>query len=251
VEASVKIYDDPATFEAAIKAGGLDLIIPDTWTLLAMDVQACLEPRLVASERGLATKRYLLLARRDRGWNSLADLRGKTLLALAAPNANLGSYWLDYALRTDHLGSVETFFSRTERFAKPSAVVLPVFFGKTDACLVDSTGFALMSELNPQVGTNLLVLASSQPLLNTVICLSRAGWSSDRFRRDLAEALAELHLEPAGQQVLTLFKTERLIPFDEKQLETVRELRAACGRLRQEPLGEPASAPPPLTRNER
>jgi hypothetical protein len=43
-----------------------------------------------------------------------------------------------------------------------------------------------------------------------------------------------LHQEPAGQQILTLFKVDRLAPFQENQLDTVRKLRGAHDRLRQE-----------------
>jgi hypothetical protein len=39
------------------------------------------------------------------------------------------------------------------------------------------------------------------------------------------KVLLQLHLEPAGRQVLTLFKVDRMVPFKPGSLDTVRRLR--------------------------
>jgi phosphonate transport system substrate-binding protein len=49
----------------------------------------------------------------------------------------------------------------------------------------------------------------------------------------LAE-LGELHLEPAGRQILSLFKINQLLPFQEAHLATVRELWSSYTRLQKE-----------------
>jgi hypothetical protein len=121
-----------------------------------------------------------------------------------------------------------------ESVGKPSAAVLPVFFGKKQACVVDESGFDVMTELNPQVGKGLQTVAVSEPLVDGVLCLNSSGWSSETYKQDVIKALGELHLEPAGQQILTLFKTDQLIPFQEKYLETARNLWARHERLRKE-----------------
>ena len=85
---------------------------------------------------------------------------------------------------------------------------------------------------------------------------SEYGWSNKDFKRDVIRALGELHLEPSGQQLLTLFKAGQLVPFQEKHLDTVRKLRLRHDQLqRQLPPGasrpatrtdpDPPSAPPP------
>ena len=50
----------------------------------------------------------------------------------------------------------------------------------------------------------------------------------------LGGSLAELHLEPAGQQILTLFKISKLVSFEEWHFETVKKLRAQQEQLSKE-----------------
>jgi hypothetical protein len=90
-----------------------------------------------------------------------------------------------------------------------------------------------MSELNPQVGSNLLVLAVSDPYLESITCIGRSGWPSERARQDLIQAMAEFHLEPNGRQILELFKVDQLVPFKDEYLNTARKLWVAS-----EPLGK-------------
>jgi hypothetical protein len=111
---------------------------------------------------------------------------------------------------------------------------------------VDHFAFDLMRELNPQVGHELQVVASSEPYVENVLCLSDTGWPSDKAKADIAGVLADLHLEPAGQQILTLFKVGQLIPFQEAQLETVRQLRARYDQLSEEAKPRTGSEPPTL-----
>jgi hypothetical protein len=47
----------------------------------------------------------------------------------------------------------------------------------------------------------------------------------------LIEAISRLHVEPRGQQIHTLFKTERMAPFDPAYLESTRELVARHAQL--------------------
>jgi hypothetical protein len=71
--------------------------------------------------------------------------------------------------------------------------------------------------------------------VDNVICLRTNSWDSEKIQRDLTEALGDLHKEPAGQQMLTLFKVSQLVPYKTEQLATVRQLRAQFDELRQEP----------------
>jgi hypothetical protein len=124
--------------------------------------------------------------------------------------------------------------NRENPYRRSLSAVLPVFFGKKDACLVDDAGFQVMNELNLQVGKALQTVTISEPYVDGIVCLRNEGWPSAAQKQDVIDALAELHQEPAGQQILTLFKIGQLVPFEEKQLDTVKRLRATHDRLRKE-----------------
>jgi ABC-type phosphate/phosphonate transport system substrate-binding protein len=226
VTSEVRIFDDDATFEAAIRDGSLIMAVADSWQYVAMTVPPRMKPQYISTELGKVGRRHLLLTRAGAGLNTLADLRGKSVLYVELANVTAGRKWLDTILLENQLGAADAFFGGVEAVAKPSLAVLPVFFGRKDACLVDESGFEVMKELNPQVGKGLVTLAVSESFVNNVILIRHDGWRDEKSRQDFIELLGELHLEPAGQQILTLFKVGELLPFDEKQLDTVRALRA-------------------------
>jgi phosphonate transport system substrate-binding protein len=142
--------------------------------------------------------------------------------------------WLDTLLLSQKLGTQKTFFGRREVVTKPTAAILPVFFGKKTACVVDEASFDLMKELNPQVGQQLQVVAMSDTFANVVVCLREEGWRSAQEKAKAIRSLNELHLNPVGQQTCTLFKIDRMVPFQDSELDTIRKLRATYETLRKE-----------------
>ena len=233
VTAKVQVFDDAAEFESLLQDETVRLIILDAWRYLGMDTRQ-ITPFFVSSEQGKVGKQYLLLTRQGSGLNTLTDLRGKEIVVYEVANTTQGRVWLETLLLENHCGTPEEFFARTDGVGKTTAAVLPVFFGKKQACVVDRASFELMKELNPQVGEKIQVLAASDPVVDSLVCLRNSGWPPGTFREDLIQTLTEFHLEPAGAQILTLFKTDRLIPFEETQLDTMRKLRATYNRLRKE-----------------
>jgi phosphonate transport system substrate-binding protein len=233
VTSKVHVFDEASEFEGLLQDEATRLIIVDAWRYLGMDTSK-ITPFFVSSERGKVGKQYLLLSRQGSGLNTLADLRGKEIMVYEVANTTQGRAWLETLLLESRCGKPDEFFATAMSTGKPTAAVLPVFFGKKHACVVDRAAFELMKELNPQVGKAVQVLAESEPLVDSLVCLRNTGWGSGTFREDLIQTLAEFHREPAGAQILTIFKTDRLIPFEEAQLTTMRKLRATCDRLREE-----------------
>lgn len=188
--------------------------------------RALLDPLFMPEVQGTVHQKYYLLTRRDQRL-SLAGLRGKRILHVNSLTSSLSRYWLDGLLRQRGLGTLERFAPGSEDVGKPSAAILPVYFGKADACVADSAGFHVMRELNPQLGQALEVCQVSPSYLESVICVRR---DYTGHRADLIDGLARLHEEVAGRQILMVFKVDRLVPFEDRQLNTVRELRAATVR---------------------
>ena len=232
VQPTTQVFEQIRPLEIALQDGSVQLAILDVWRYLSMDVAALPTPVLTSMEQGKVGKRYVVLTRRGRGFKTLADLKGAEIMEFETTNFTLGRFWLETLLMEGRLGSHQTFFRRLEKVGKPSTAVLPVFFGKKDACLVDLSGFEVMKELNPQVGAGLEVVAMSEVLVDGVICVSKKGWSSETYQRDVLRTLGELHLDAGGKQILTLFKVDQLIPFEETHLETVRRLRKKYDELR-------------------
>lgn len=227
LESRVEIFEDAPTFEAAINRKEIHLAIFDSWQYLSMNVRQVMDHYFVPVPKETIGRQYMLLTRRGSGLNALNDLRGKELTRLEMGSATMGGPWLNTLLLVNGHASQDRFFGRIEVVGKPATAVLPVFFGKKHACLVDLESYEVMKELNPQLGNALQVVASSEPCVDNVIALVKDGWLSEVHKEDTIQALADLHLEPAGQQILALFKVARLLPFKEDYLDAVKKLRAA------------------------
>jgi phosphonate transport system substrate-binding protein len=228
---TVQVFDDSKLFEAAIRNGSLHVSIVEAWEYLSMHIDDVAKPMFMAMENGQVGRRYLVLTRRDSGLNTLSDLRGKSILKLEVASVGAALHWLDTLLAAGRMGPQERFFGGVEVVGKPTAAVLPVFFGKKPACIVDDASFRIMTELNPQVGRELQEIASSERYADVVICVREHGWSNDDLKAVTIETLSDLSKDPGGRQILTLFKIDRLVPFRDEYLDTIRQLRAACAKL--------------------
>jgi len=168
------------------------------------------------------------------GVDALEGLRGKPLLRQEIAAGDITRAWLRLLLLDRRLGTSEDFFSKVTSTSRPTSAILPVFFGNAAACIADEHSFALMSELNPAVGKQLQIIAASDVFADVVVCLSKSGWIAPTDRAATELSLRELHADPAGQQICTLFKFERMVPFDPAHLESVRRLRSDCRRRSKE-----------------
>ena len=235
LEVETRIFENSGDFEAALKKDEIHVAIMGAWEYSGMDIRAAIEPKFVCMHNDQSLTESLLLTRRDGGLDSLAALKGKEVILLESSVSLLTVPWVDVLLADARLGPAKTFFSRVEMVQKPTAAMLPVFFGKRQACAVDRRDYETLTEMNPQLRSALQVIAASPPFLNIIVCLSRSTWASGKVKSDMTEALRDLHLEPEGRQILLLFKADQLTPYRESQMLAVRELRARYQRPARKP----------------
>ncbi len=118
---------------------------------------------------------------------------------------------------------MESFFGNIKIENDPMNAILPVFFGQRDAGLITAGKFELMAELNPQLN-KMRAIAISKPLLCGITSVYLTGWDSPATEQDFIDAMLELHLSPAGQQILNLFKTDQIAVYRPEYMEAVREI---------------------------
>jgi phosphonate transport system substrate-binding protein len=226
-EVSMKthVYERSSDFDKAIHRGEVQVAFMGAWEYLDMKPGSVMEPMFLPMLEQQLMTQYLLLTHRQSGLNTLRDLRGKDVLLLTRSQSLLSMPWLEVLLGEAHLGPEESFFRSVEQVQKPAGAVLPVFFGKRQACVVDRNAFRLMAEMNPQVGRDLQVVATSAPFLSVISSISRQGWLSEQHRIDFCTALRELHQDAEGRHLLMLFKVDRLVPFQEGLLASLIDLR--------------------------
>lgn len=187
---------------------------------------------LLAGQGADPREEYVVLVRNDSGVAGLSALRGKRLSVYDVPRMRLAYLWLEVLLAREGQPAVDHYFNQPFKSAKLSKVVLDVFFKKADACLVTRHAFAAVTELNPQVGRQLKVLAVS-PLIAPAFFAFRAGLPQDYVDRIMRE-FKDVQRTPAGRQALTIFQVGDLSEHSAAVLDGALDLLEEYRRLRPE-----------------
>jgi ABC-type phosphate/phosphonate transport system substrate-binding protein len=219
---SSMVFGDLLELEKAVKDGKADMVTLLTSEYFSLEGKIPLEPYFVSENRGRTNEECLLLVHDRSGIRNPDELAKKNVLIYDGDRASLGKIWLENILMGKGFASLDAFFGKVSLIHKPSQALLPVFFRQADACLINRDGFETMVELNPQLKRDLRVIAQSPSGTASVICI-RSSYKPS-LRQILIESLRDLHVEPKGQQILTLFKVEKLIPFEPSYLESARQL---------------------------
>jgi len=164
--------------------------------------------QVVTSAGAAGMEQYVILVKQNSGIHEVKDLKGCRLTMLKTPQMCVAPAWVSTLLEDRHHGKAEQFFGPIIPDGKVSRVVLPVFFGQANACLTSKRGFDMMSELNPQVGRELRVVASS-PAMVVNFYIFRKNYQNEN-REKFIKALLELRASPAGEQLAMLFQFNQL-----------------------------------------
>ena len=216
------IYAGTAAMVEALSTGEVDLLMVLSPDMIALRNHGLLEPRFVSVRYGSCKEEYLVLVHRDSGITDLAGLKQKNIVIQSNARASLASRWFNSLMRETGNVDLSNDFASITECPNASRIVLPVFFRKADACVVTRNTFRTLSELNPQLLKQLVILAESPGFVPAAICM-RKDFEAD-IKEDLLAGLADLHKEPHGQQILMLFKVDELTAYDAAYMVNVEKL---------------------------
>ena len=188
-----------------------------------------LDPIFVTYNTGRMIEKYVLLAHQEGSVKKLADLSGRNLNLHLNPRASLAPLWIDTLLIREGLPTATRITSKIFHDTKLSNVVLPVFFRQADACIVTRSGFDTMSELNPQLARQLIVLAESREIVPSILVF-RADYNQV-YKEKIIAGMKGLKDTPAGRQVLMIFQCDDIDEQPASCLNTALELIATHKRL--------------------
>jgi len=181
-----------------------------------------LEPIAVAWRNGSPFDSFYILVHKDSKYQQFKDLQNKSILICSLEGTKT-ALWLNHLLKQKKLGSKDNFFSKIEYVDKPLSTILPVFFKKTDACVIDKSLFETVCELNPQINSELIAIETSKPLLIKVVTI-RKSISDLQEKADLKEAFFDMHTYEEARQYLTVFRIGKVIEYKEEYLNSTYEI---------------------------
>jgi len=222
VELSLKLYETPEAIAEAVERGNLDLVYA----------------------YGLEFVEHFDLAKLEDGFtNSIDESKKMDLVVVVSADREIADWkaleggGIVYQ-QDDHIAEI---YARTAiaraggkavRLLSESSrqrCLLQLFFGKADAAIVPYRSFELAVELNPQMGKRLKVLERTDLSMNT-FGFFRRGFDPESRDTILKIGLA-LHEMPRGKQLLTVYRTDRLIRCSLEDLEPIRKLLEAYRKL--------------------
>jgi phosphonate transport system substrate-binding protein len=221
-KSDAKIYRDLPSLVAAVKNGEREIIALSTEEYLSIEGSLRAEPAFTYVQSGQVELEYIIIARQDSGFKTPADLRGKKIVITKGGRNSMVPLWLDALLFDGGLPAKETYFLEIKEVAKASQVILPVFFKQIDAGIVTKSAFDAAVALNPQIGRQLISVATSQKLVPMVTCFSTLI-HPERRKLFLEQAL-KLHENPKGLQSINFFKLDRLVQWEPRYLDAMKDL---------------------------
>jgi ABC-type phosphate/phosphonate transport system substrate-binding protein len=177
---------------------------------------------------GKKTVKYLLITRVDSNISDIRDLNKKKIAILK--NDDLGQIFLDLLLLRAKKPEAKQYFSDIDIKTKPSQVLLSVFFGQNDACLVNENVLITMSQLNPQIEKKLKIIQESPGLVEGLSIFRRE--LPESYKKKVLDVGCNLDRTPRGKQILLLFKMDGTFQLFEKDLDSLKKLLAEYDRLK-------------------
>lgn len=226
-DSDVTLCPDAPTLIASVTNHLVDGLVATTPEFLELQGLARFNHCVFGLVDGTISDEYLLVVPQGSAFKQIEDLRGRSLNLQLHSRTCLAEPWLDTLLVKKGLSPVRQFFGSITAETKLTKVVLPVFFGKADACLVTRKGFKTMTELNPQVGRQLRILAASPEFVATGFYFLASHGDQQRY----LDEFTRLHITTSGQQILTVFQTERLSEFPAAVVESAAALLAEHRQL--------------------
>jgi phosphonate transport system substrate-binding protein len=223
VAPELEIIQDAATAADLIRQKhlhGLNLTGIDYILLREM---AAAEPLYVASALAASpVESYIVLTQKEIDWTKLSILAQRRLMVERYDQWDIGRIWLETELNQMQLSKSGTFFTAIQAADKPTRLVLPVFFGQAEACLVTESTYQTMVELNPQLGRKLRVLSRSPGVIKSLVCV--ADNLDPRLVAAMNKKLQDMHMSEDGRQLLMILRLKRFFPFRTEDLEATERI---------------------------
>ena len=225
----VVLFPDLPSMSTALRHGDLEMVTMPTIEYLNLRKTIPMIPAFVAANNGGLGTRYVIIARKESGIRSFADLKGKSILLPSVIKHESGQLWLEVLLMRAGKGTRDPFFRQAKESPKLFNAIMGVFLRQADAAVVTRSVLDTSRQLNPQLENQLMVVAESGNLSDGVTCLIPA--TPETFRNKLYREVLRLNDTSGGRQMYTIFQSSGVTPFKTQFLVGLEELVDEHNRL--------------------
>lgn len=205
-----------------IKQNEADLIGVSILDYLRYESELEMTPIFIVQRGVNSGTEYIVLTKRDSQINSLSDLKGKKVLTYSGEQYEELHYWLFVEMKKEKIKNPNTIINSFSKISEARKRVFSVFFDKADACIVSKAQFESLSELNPQLKNRIKILYKSPSYLTNVFCRNNRSTKSGLVQTE--DFIRKFNKSESGNQMLKLFKLNKIEIFKNEYLETSRKL---------------------------
>lgn len=218
-DTKVEVLSAQSEIRQRVHEETVDVLVLDNADFLELSDAGSVEGVAVGSQGGHAyAVPYLLLVNQQ--IDSLSQLRGKHAAYHLHTGAAAALAFTATLMAENHLGRTDAFFESFEPTTKAANCILPLFFEKIQACVVDGHDWEMLKELNPQLGNKMKILAQSAPVLDGVVAFPKVPRP---YRERIIASILQMHEDPLGAQVLSALRSGPLMPYRSEYLDSTRE----------------------------
>ncbi|MBN1380124.1 MAG: PhnD/SsuA/transferrin family substrate-binding protein [Deltaproteobacteria bacterium] len=225
----VNLYESMNQLVKDFAGNKLDFVSMQTIDYFEYESDFKTKPEMASLKDDRVTIKYFLLVKADGEIKDLAHLRDKR--CVMKKDNRLAMMYMDTVLLKAGLPDAEDFFADIRDKVKENQAALSVFFGRADACVISDIGFAMMSELNPQMGRKLKVLVSSDALVD-VVAFFHENFPETSKKRAIQGIMQGVKQSKRAAQLKLLLNSAGMAPVTNRQLDGMRALWADYHRLK-------------------
>ncbi len=221
------LFDDIDGMRAALLLGDLDMIVAPPFLISKYFKRDELTMGFAGVLHNGQPDSILLIARADKGIASVENLSGKKILLLE--DDELTEVFIDYLCLKQFKKSYKAILSAVERQQKASHIILDIYFNKADAGVVFRGAYELMAGLNPDVAKKVMVI-ESYPSKSRNVSFFRKDYPY--AKEILVLAQTSFKEDARTKQILEIFRTSGLYPFNVEELGQFDEFYVDYQKLR-------------------
>ena len=219
----LKIYENYNEVHEDLIKGNLAFLALNVVDFMQLKDKFSLDPQFIASFKGDTEFRYLLLTSKDKNYKDIKDLKDLRIGITSKYNNDIPKLWFDVFCAKNNISDIKSYFKEIITTPNESQLILNLFFGKIDACLVPEKIFRIMAELNPQMEARLTPLASSPYYIFTIMCFTK-NYINEEDRKVFTDNALKMHELVSGKQIMMMMKINKLVLFHDTDLDSYRQL---------------------------
>lgn len=178
------------------------------------------------NESGESTSRGYIFVRADSGIQSVAEMRGKSMV-FVDPATMEGYLYPRAYLRGQGVADFETFFSRYSFAGSHASAIFSVLDGRADVGAAKDTIFERLKQQDPSIGQELRVIAQSPQEPEVTLCLRRE--MAAELREKIGAVLLHMEKTSRGRKVLREFKALRFIASSPADFARIEKMAQEAG----------------------